>query len=424
MNNSIALPIDKLESATQRITVALFVVQSIVSAAITNAFTVTPILAVMLGGSDNFAGYPSTFQAVGRALAAYPIGWLMDKIGRRVALSSGYFVGLLGTVVLVWGVIQGSLGLFLLGSVLFGMMRAGTEQSRFVAAEVNLPDQRARVMGFLVFAGTFGSIVGPSMVPWADRLGQAQGLPENAGPFFVAMVAIAICVLILITTLRPDPLQIGRQITAEVGLKMPAITTPTITRSLRQIYNNRIIWLAVLSMVTGQLVMSFLMVIAPVHMQHHDHTKTAISGVITAHTMGMFGFAILTGWLVDRIGQYWVIGIGALILIASAIILPISPNFVPMAVALFLVGLGWNFCYVAGSSLLSDSLTSEERGRAQGANDFMVAVGAGSGALLSGIIYAQFDAGILAVSTTGLSLAIILLLVTFWVALTRPRPGL
>jgi MFS family permease len=117
------------------------------------------------------------------------------------------------------------------------------------------------------------------------------------------------------------------------------------------------------------------------------------------------------------VGRYPVIAGGALLLISAAIIAPISPLFIPLALALFLLGLGWNFCYVAGSSLLSDQLKASERGRAQGASEMMVAIGAGGGSLLSGVL---FDAGgILSVSGLGLVMALLLLAITIYVATRR-----
>ncbi len=419
MNQTLTLSSDKLSAVSQRITFALFGAQSITSAAVTNAFTVTPIVAAFLGGTDEVAGYPTMFQSIGRAAAAYPIGWLMDRAGRRLGLSLGYLFGVIGAMISMGAVIQGSFPLFLAGATIFGMMRAGAEQARFVAAEVNPTERRARVIGLLVFAGTIGSVIGPRLVPWSDRLAQGRGLPENAGPFAVAALAAAIGIVVVMLFLRPDPLQVGRLIAADEAVKMPAAAAPSSQKSLRQIYSNRVVWLAVASMVIGQVVMTFLMVITPVHMRNHNHDLDAISWVITAHTLGMFGLSVVTGWLIDAIGQFPVIGLGALILILSAIILPISPAFMPIALALFLLGLGWNFCYVAGSSLLSNALSADDRGRAQGANDFMVAVGAGLGSLFSGIIFHR--AGIVTLSGVGLVMGAVLLIQTGWVAFTRRK---
>ena len=165
--------------------------------------------------------------------------------------------------------------------------------------------------------------------------------------------------------------------------------------------------LAILSLVIGQLVMTLLMVITPLHMDHHHHGTHEISLVIMSHTLGMYGLASVTGWLVDMYGRIFMVVVGALILVVSAILTPVSVGVPMIAVALFLLGLGWNFCFIAGASLLTNSLGSEERGRAQGASEMLVALGAGAGSLGTGIMFTA--GGIMGVSGFGLLLSLVLI---------------
>ncbi len=123
-------------STRQRLTAALFFSQSLFSAAMIAGFTLTPILAAELGGSDNAAGVPNTLTLLGRAAAAYPIGWLFDKVGRRLGLTVGFALALAGALLTVWAVMNGSFLGLCAGAALMGMGRGGTEQARYVAAEV------------------------------------------------------------------------------------------------------------------------------------------------------------------------------------------------------------------------------------------------------------------------------------------------
>lgn len=157
----------------------------------------------------------------------------------------------------------------------------------------------------------------------------------------------------------------------------------------------------------GQVVMTLLMVITPLHMESHHHSGQAISLVIMTHTLGMFGLSSVTGWLIDRLGRTAIILAGAAILVLSSLATPWSPQFVPLAVALFLLGLGWNFCFLAGSSLLTEGLAAHERGRIQGTNEILVAVATGTGSLSAGFIFAW--GGIWAVSLVGLVLSLLLI---------------
>jgi MFS family permease len=178
--------------------------------------------------------------------------------------------------------------------------------------------------------------------------------------------------------------------------------------------------LAVLSMVAGQAVMSLLMVITPVHMDRHGQGTGEISLVIMAHTLGMFGLSGVTGWLIDRFGRMVMIGAGALVLLSACVMAPGAQSVPSLALALFLLGLGWNFCFVSGSSLLSEQLMAHERGRAQGAGEVLVALGAGAGTLGSGLLYNRGN--ILVVSIIG-SLMVLVLLGVLLLTVIPNRPA-
>ncbi|MCA9937772.1 MAG: MFS transporter [Anaerolineales bacterium] len=401
-----------LRATARRIINALFIGQSLFSAAFIAAFTLSPIIASTLAANEQAAGLPSTVTLISRALMAYPIGWLMDRWGRRSGLSLGFVLGTLGAFVSVAAIVNGSLWGFLAGAALMGMMRAGADQARYVAAEVQPPAEQARAIGLVVFAGTIGSIGGPLLVGPTSRLAAAWGLPENAGPFLAATLLFALGLLITFLLLRPDPLQIGRQIAAAYPLPDLADQSDRQARPLLEIFRGGRAQLAVLSMAISQFIMSLLMVITPVHMSHFDHSREAISGVIMAHTLGMFGLSSVTGWLIERFGQFAIIACGTLLLLLSSLIAPISPQIVPLVVALFLLGLGWNFCYIAGSSLLASQLAPAERGRTQGASETVVGLMGGAASLSSGLIFA--GGGIRLVSSIGLGFGLLLLTLTIW----------
>ena len=112
-----------------------------------------------------------------------------------------------------------------------------------------------------------------------------------------------------------------------------------------------------------------------------------ISAVISAHTFGMFAFSIISGRLADRFGRGPVIIFGAFTLVLACIAATLSPDVLPLGIALFLLGLGWNFCYVGGSTLLADQLSPLERARTQGFNDLLVGLASAIGSLSSGYIF-------------------------------------
>ena len=408
------------EPVRRRISGSLFAGQSLFSAATILSFTLTAIIAADLSGSDSAAGLPTTVSLVARAALAYPVGWILDRFGRRLGLSAGFLVGLFGSLLGAWSIINGSFLGFLASAALLGGSRASSEQSRYVAAEVYPSSNRSRVIGWIVFAGTIGAIGGPLLVEPAINMAEIAGIAAFAGPFLASGLLLLVAAVVIFLMLRPDPQRIGKKIAAVEREQVdgePAAEAPA--RPLRQIFAGALPLLAVVAMMIGQLVMTMLMVITSLHMIRNDHDTGAISLVIMAHTLGMFGLSGLTGWLVGRLGRVPMIIAGSIVLLVACLLAPLSTELSLLALALFLLGLGWNFAFVAGSSLLSDQLVPAERGRAQGAGEMAVAIGAGLGGLSSGII---FDSGgIEAVSLAGLGFSLDLLVITCWVALVR-RP--
>ncbi|MBU6348689.1 MAG: MFS transporter [Chloroflexi bacterium] len=382
----------------RRITGTLFLSESVYSAAFIATLTLLSVNASLLSGSDALAGLPTTLGLVSRAALAVPIGWLMDRWGRRLGLMVGYGAGVLGMVAGVFAVQSFSFVLLCVSTAITGVTQATSQQSRFVAAEIWAPAARARVIGLLVFAGTAGAVGGPLLVGPTSALALQWGLQANAGPYLFGIGLLALSLLLTAVLLRPDPLHLGRFYAEQEALRTPVV------RSARTILADPTVALAVGSMVIGQLVMTLIMVITPVHMHHEHHSAGEISVVFMAHTLGMFGFAFLTGWLIGQLGARPMILFGAVVLVISSILAMQAANLLALVVALFLLGLGWSFCFVAGSALLTSALHPHERGRIQGANDMLVALASGTGSLSTGAIFS--GGGMVAVGAVGLGLTL------------------
>jgi MFS family permease len=146
--------------------------------------------------------------------------------------------------------------------------------------------------------------------------------------------------------------------------------------------------LALAAMVGGLIVMIMVMVITPLHMRQHAHPLDSISWVFVAHVLGMYAFSVVTGRVADTLGREAAIRIGAGLLIGACLTASAASSATSLALALFLLGLGWNFCYVSGSSLLTDVLRRGERARIQGTNDLVVGLAAAAGSLSSGQLFA------------------------------------
>ena len=401
----------------RRLVNLLFAGQSLFSAAQIVTFGILPIVVVQLGGSEAVAGLPATVTLVGRAMAAFPVGWMMDKLGRRFGLSVGFLLCTLGSILSALAIGWESFFGFMLGILLAGMGRGIGEQARFAAAEVETPDRRAKAIGLVVFAGTIGAVIGPRLLAPSEQLAVRLGLMGEMGPFLMGALLFYLAFMLTALFLRPDPMLVGRAIEAEMPKSSDDV--PTEARPLGQIFADWNVRLSLISMTVGQLVMTTIMVITPLHMAKLTYTTDDIGWVLMAHTLGMFGLASVTGWLIDRTSSTIMIGVGGLVLILSALLTPLASNLWMLSAALFLLGLGWNFCFVAGSALLSAALKPSERGRVQGASETLVSLASGTGSLSVGVLFAY--GGIVGISAGGLLFSLVLILAMVWILRLRPR---
>jgi MFS family permease len=340
----------------------------------------------------------------------------MGRFGRRLGLVLGYSAGLLGGLIGVMSLVTGIFPLLLVSAGMMGIARASVDQSRFAAGEIFPEAERARMIGRLVFAGTIGAVAGPALVVPSGQLMESLGLHRDIGPWFMICIFCGLAAALTFFLLRPDPMKIAQNIAnTEAQQSKNDVGGPV--RSLRELLMLPLVQLAVGAVLITQTVMVVLMVMTPLHMDHHHHTRDSISLVIAAHTLGMFGLSAVTGYLIDRFGRIPMLVVGAVILIASALLAPLSTNQYILALALFLLGLGWNFGYVSGSALLADALQGAERARVQGVNDALVFFVAGFGSLGAGPLFAS--GGYAAISMAGLILTVGMIGLIFW--LGRPQ---
>ncbi|HVP18747.1 MAG TPA: MFS transporter [Spirochaetia bacterium] len=164
-----------------------------------------------------------------------------------------------------------------------------------------------------------------------------------------------------------------------------------------------------------------MMVITSLHMSMMNHGLGDISLVFSAHTIGMYAFSILSGRLVDRWGRGPVILAGAFAILAACLSAPFVAGTLPLALALLLLGLGWNFCFVGGSALLSDQLAPASRARVQGFNDLLVGLAAAIGSFGSGVLSAA--AGYPGVGLSSALLAVVPLILVARVMRAKSRPA-
>jgi len=350
------------------------------------ASTVASIAAQRIAGSTAWSGAPGAAIVLGAALGAVVLSQLMVRSGRRIGLAAGYAVGVGGAFVATLAVVAGSLALLLVGTVLIGFGNASNQLSRYVAADLYPAARRASALGIVVWGATVGAVIGPNLVAPAGSLARALGLPELSGAYLVPVLFVGAATILTLVSLRPDPYALADQSSHH---DRPGGDRST-SASLAAVLRRPNVPIAIVSLVTVQIVMVLIMTMTPLHMTAHGHDLAAVGIVISGHTLGMYGLSPLSGRLTDRLGTIPVILAGMVVSAVAAILAAVAPGDggVFLFVALFLLGYGWNLGYVAGSALLTHGLSLAERTRIQGLTDGLIWSSAAAASLGSGVVVA------------------------------------
>lgn len=350
------------------------------------AFTVSSLVAEDLLGSASLAGMPNAAATIGLAMGTAPIAALMARAGRRAGISVGLVTGSLGILVAAVAIGFESFLLFVTGMFIFGFGAAGDRLSRYAAADISTPERRSFSIAIVVWAGTIGSIVGPIVLEPAKRAAEGLGLDGLAGPTLLAALTFGAAAALVFFGLRPDPLEF-----ASADEKQRARDWKTLAPLTRQ----AAVRYSIAALVVGQFVMVMIMTMTPVHVRRAGEGLGIVGIVIGAHTFGMFAVSPLTGLLSDRLGRLPVMIAGQVILVIAAFTAASSgaDDRVMLTIALFLLGLGWNFGFVAGSAYLTEGAPPRARVALQGMADTLVwssgaVAGFSSGFVLEGTSYA------------------------------------
>lgn len=384
----------------RKITIVLFIAQSFASAGFIAAAAINPILGEKLAAHRSMSTVPVAAYLLSGALSASVWGHLMDRIGRRNAIAMGLLLGTFGNGLVLIAIENASFAWMIFGLILMGTTNSATQLSRFAAAEVTAPEHRGRAISTVVFGGVIGTILARLSTAPMGSFAVTLGMDELSGAYLTTLILFALAAIIVFAALRPDPRDVGR----ELAKIYPSSAPEGQSRPVMEIFRQPAAITAAVAMTLGQVVMVAVMVITSLHMEDHHHAHSDVYSVISAHTFGMYAPSLFSGWLLDKIGRGRMILIGSLTLLLACAAAPLSPNALPLGIALFLLGLGWNFCFVGGSTLLADQLSPLERSRTQGANDFLVGLASALISLTSGFLFDATSYTVIAIVAGALSL--------------------
>ena len=334
----------------------------------------------ILGAETSLGGIATATVTMGTAFMSQVLARVMVRGGRRAGLQTGYVLAAVGCFIAVVGVERSSLPWFLAGLFLFGNGQAANFLARYAATDLAEPHQRSFAMSRVVFASTFGAVFGPLLVAPAQWAGEEWfGLARYSGPWVASSVFLLLAAANTFARLRPDPLTVSGA-TFEPQQRMNLVAA---IRTAGATANGR---LALASMVISQATMVAVMTMTPVHLRLHGH-ETVSPYVVPLHIAGMFAFSPLVGKYADRHGQVSAIFLGGVLLVMSNVLSAVSgEGNVMLFPSLWLLGVGWNFGLIGGSSLLVDSIDDSVRVRVQGTADLLMSFCGGLAGFSSGFI--------------------------------------
>ena len=336
------------------------------------------------------SGLAQSAIVLGAALLAAPATRFARRRGRGPSLAATYFIGALGAALTVAGATLRSPALLFAGFFLFGGAGAATLQARFAAVDLAPPARYGRHLSLIVWATTIGGVAGPNLASVSGAWLGRYGIPTLAAPFALAAALFVVVAALLFLRLRPDPLLVAQR-TGAAGRGTTAAPRAGMREALRAILANRDATLGVAATAFGHVVMVGVMAMTPVHIRSGGHgpeiTLRIVGVVLGVHVAGMYAFAPLIGWLVDRVGKRPVIFAGITLLIAAcAAAGTAGHDNVRLGLGLLLLGLGWSAAMVSGSALLTASIPAELKPSAQGVSDMLMGLAGASAGALSGIV--------------------------------------
>ena len=365
--------------------------------------TVGALLAEDVLGTKSLSGLPVALFTFGSAGAAYSVGALSERFGRRWGLVAGYAAGATGGAVVTLAAVLDSAPLLLMAFLVYGSGTATNLQARYAGGDLASPDRRGTAVSTILVATTLGAVAGPNLVAPVGRLSERNGIPALAGPFAVSALAYALAALILFVWLRPDPLLTAR---AHAKHDVAAARLRDQTEPVR--IDVAALRLGGITLIVTQFVMVAVMTMTPVHMRDHGHGLGSTGFVIGLHIAAMFLPSPLTGRLADRFGSKPVAAAGGVALLAAGLTAAASQHAVaPLAVGLVLLGVGWNLGLLAGTTLVVAAVPLHGRARVQGRLDVAVALAGATGGLSSGLVVARTGYATLAVGGGLLALAVL-----------------
>lgn len=389
-----------IDAALARRNILLLAVsQALYSCCVITVFTNAALVGLILAPAQGYATLPVTTFVIGSALATIPVSLLMQRVGRLPVFIGGALVSAAGAALAVFAILTRSFPLFCMATLLQGVFQATSGFYRFAAVEGATADMKAKAISWVLVGGVVAAVAGTLIASGTAHLFE----PYTYLGSYAAVIALAAMAMVVLAFLRlPKP-------SAE-EVAGPQRSWPELLRQPRLV-------LAIASAVLAYGLMNFMMTAAPVAMVGCGFTPGDAAWVIQWHVLAMFMPSFVTGNLITRYGAEKIAALGFALLIAAGLVGISGLSFGQFAVSLVLLGLGWNFGFIGGTTMLTSCYHLSERGKVQGVNDFLISLVMVVASFGSGKILAW--SGWHAVAMVVLPLALATMLLIVWKGLGR-----
>lgn len=339
---------------TKRNVILLAICQALAQSGSSLTATVAALAGFLLAQDKSLATLPMAFQFLGTMLSTIPASFFMRRFGRRVGFTVGMCFGLAGAGLSVYALFSINFPLLVFGALLLGIHNAFWQYYRFAATDTASEEYRSRAISYVLAGGVVAAFVGPQLATVSIDLFEPV---KFAGGYaaIMAIILVSMCVMQFVQIPRPSAEERSRS-----------------GRPLLEIISQPKFFVALMSSMFGYAAMILMMTATPLAMQFCGHGFGDTAFVIQWHMVGMFAPSFFTGYTIKRFGVLNVITVGIILMFGSAAI-----GFSGIAVtqfwwALFLLGVGWNFMFIGGTTLVVESYRPEERAKVQAFHDFMV----------------------------------------------------
>ncbi|MCB1379614.1 MAG: MFS transporter [Alphaproteobacteria bacterium] len=355
----------------RRNAVVLALAQALYGAVTTAVVVTAGLVGSQLAPSPSLATLPMSMMIVGTALSTFPISIMMRRVGRRAGFITFALAGAIGGVIGLTGIMLQNFGLFLFGSFAIGLYQASASYYRFAAADLASPAFRPKAISWVMTGGIVSALIGTMMVmATVDLLA-----PVTFAGTWMTMTAISLAAALLLIMV-----DIPKPVATAIGTGRPLVEIATQPRYV----------VAAGTAMLAYGIMVLVMTATPVAMLGCGFSVQDSSWVIQWHALAMFVPSFFTGNLISRFGAERVAAAGMALLIGAAVSGLAGIRFENFALGLILLGLGWNFGFIGGTTLLTATYEAAERNKAQGLNDLLVFGTTALASLGAGTLLAYF----------------------------------